>query len=159
MEVVVDIPALVRYPQVVVVVFHGVMEDHEVRQQDLVHPSPGLKQRQIVLDALALDVARFPGEVDAHGVESLAAPLQHLGDRVLGEPVNLKIGLELAQRVGDREVALHVAQADGAGDEQGTFAMARHRALPGPLRRTGWSQEVVQQEVGLHRLAGERGVP
>ena len=36
------------------------------------------------------------------GMDALAARLEHRGDRVLREPVDLEIGMELAQLVGDR---------------------------------------------------------
>jgi hypothetical protein len=56
-QVVVQLPGLVPDPEVVVLVAHQVVEDHEVGQQDLVHPADGLEGVQVVLGGLALDVA------------------------------------------------------------------------------------------------------
>ena len=50
--------------------------------------------------------------------------------RVDREPVDLEVGLELPQLARDRQVALHVAEADRARDEQ-RAALAAHRAHPG----------------------------
>ena len=48
------------------------------------------------------------------------------GDRVLRQPVDLQVGMQRAQLLGDRDVAAGVAEADRRGDEQ--------RALAGALR-------------------------
>ena len=45
-------------------------------------------------------------------VHRLAALLQELGDRRLGQPLHLDVGTQLAQGVGDRQVAAYVPQAD-----------------------------------------------
>jgi hypothetical protein len=41
---------------------------------------------------------------------------------MLSEPVDLEVGVKLAQLVGDRGVALRVAEPDGGGDEEGALA-------------------------------------
>ncbi len=46
---VVDVPALVDDPQVVRLVGDQVVEDHEVRRHDLIHPADGLEHVQVVL--------------------------------------------------------------------------------------------------------------
>ena len=43
---------------------------------------------------------------------------EHARDRVLGEPVDLEVGLQAAQLARDRHVALRVAEPDRRGDEQ-----------------------------------------
>ena len=45
-------------------------------------------------------------------MDPLAARLEHRRDRVLGEPVDLEVGMELAQFVGNRGVALCVPEPD-----------------------------------------------
>ena len=55
-QVVVDLPALVGDPQVVVGLADEVVEDHEVGDQDLVHAPPRLEAVQVVLGRLGLDV-------------------------------------------------------------------------------------------------------
>ena len=45
-------------------------------------------------------------------MDQLPAPLQQLGDRVLGQPVHLQAGPEQAQLVGDGQVAPGVTEAD-----------------------------------------------
>ena len=49
MQVVVDLPRLVADPQVVARSAHHVVEDHEVRGEDLVHVPPGAEHRKGVL--------------------------------------------------------------------------------------------------------------
>ena len=46
-------------------------------------------------------------------MHALAAGLEHLGDRVLRQPVDLEAGMERAQLVDDREIATRMAEADG----------------------------------------------
>ena len=45
--------------------------------------------------------------------------LEDRGDRMLGEPIDLEVGLERPQLGGDRDVALGVAEPDRGGDVQG----------------------------------------
>ena len=94
------------------------MEDHEVRDQDLVHPPDRLEGVQVVLGRLGLDVPRLVREFGTRRVDPLAVGLEHLRDRVLGEPIDLEVGVQPPQFVGDRDVALRVAQADRRGDVQ-----------------------------------------
>ena len=62
---------------------------------------------------------------------------QHRGDRVLGEPVDLEVGLELAQLVGDRQVAADVAEADRRGDvEDASCGGSAPRVHVSVLRRS-----------------------
>ena len=62
-QVVVELPRLVADPEVVLLVADEVVEDHEVREQDLVHPADRLEAVQVVLGRLALDVAGLVREV------------------------------------------------------------------------------------------------
>ena len=110
------------------------MEDHEVRQQDLVHPADRLEAVQVVLGGLALDVARLVGEEGARRMDPLAARLEHGCDRMLREPVDLEVGMELAQLVGDRGVALGVAEPDRRRDVERALA-AGPAAHPAARRR------------------------
>ena len=143
-EVVVELPGLVADPQVVVLVADEVVEHHEVGDEDLVHPSPRLEAVQVVLGRLRLDVARLVGEERAGRVDALTVRLEHRGDGMLREPVDLEIGMEAAQLVGDRHVALRVAQPDGRGDVERSLRPGlaaspppRRPASPdGAIRRT-----------------------
>ena len=71
---------------------------------------------------------RLVREVRARRVDPLAARLEHRGDRVLREPVDLEVGMQLAQLVGDRDVALRVAEADRRGDVERALAARLCRA-------------------------------
>ena len=133
-QVVVELPGLVADPEVVVLVAHEVVEDHEVGEQDLVHPPDRLEAVQVVLRRLALDVLRLVGEEGAGRVDPLAARLEHRRDRVLRQPVDLEVGMELAQLVRDRRVALCVAEPDRGGDVERAPA-AGLAAHPAPRRR------------------------
>ena len=155
-QVVVELPGLVPDPEVVLVVADDVVEDHEVREQDLVHAADRLEAVQVVLGALALDVAGLVREERASGMDALAALLEHPRHRMLGQPVDLEVGMELAQLVGDRRVALRVAEPDRRRDVEGALAprLAAH-----PLtRRRRRRDEVPEQQVDLHRITSLRKV-
>jgi hypothetical protein len=155
-QVVVELPGLVADPEVVLLVADEVVEDHEVGEQDLVHPPDRLEAVQVVLGRLALDVPRLVGEQLARGVDALAASLEHPGHGVLGEPVDLEVGVERPQLGRYRRVALRVAQADRGGDVERALA-PRPAAHPagGRARR---HDEVAQEQVDLDRVAHVRAV-
>ncbi len=154
MQVVVELPRLVPDPEVVLLLADEVVEDHEVREQDLVHSPDCLEAVEIVLGRLALDVMRLVRKLGARRVDALAARLEHRGDGVLGEPVDLEIGMQLAQLVGDRRVALCMAEPDRRRDVERALA-ARLAAHPAARRR--WrTDEVAEEQVDLDGVAGMR---
>ncbi len=155
---VVELPRLVPDPQVVRIVAHDVGEDHEVRDEDLVHAPDGLEAVQVVLGGLRLDVRGLVREVGARRVDPLPARAEHRGDRVLREPVDLQVRMQRPQLVGDREVAARVAQPDGRRDEERAPAPAPRPAPPAGRGR-GWRDQVAQEQVDLHGIAGDREVP
>jgi hypothetical protein len=132
-QVVVELPGLVPDPEVVVLVADDVVEEHEVRKQDLVHPANRLEAMQVVLRRLALDVPRLVRQQLARWVEPLAARLEHGGDGMLREPVDLEVRTELAQLVRDRDVALRMPEPDRRRDVERTLA-PRLAADPAPGR-------------------------
>ena len=83
---------------------------------------------------------------------------QQLGHRVLGQPVNLQIGVELAQLVGDGHVALGMPEPDGRGDEQGALRSGGGSAGPAPRAGGPRGHEVAKQQVDLHRVARVRAM-
>jgi hypothetical protein len=139
-----------------VLVAHKVVEDHEVGQQDLVHAADRLEAVQVVLGRLALDVGRFVGQQLAGRMDALTGRFQDAGDRVLGEPVDLQVGVELAQLGGDRDVPLGVPEPDRRGDVERPPAtgLAAH---PAPWRRCRLD-EVAQQQIDPDRIADVRRV-
>ena len=155
-QVVVELPRLVADPEVVLLIPHQVVEDHEVCEQDLVHAADRLEAVQVVLRRLALDVARLVREVGAGGMDPLAPRLQHRRHGMLREPVDLEVGVELAQLVGDRRVALRVPEPDRRGDVERTLPtrLAAHPAA----RRRGRLDEVPQEQIDLHGIARVRQV-
>ena len=156
MQVVVQLPGLVPDPEVVALVAHDVVEEHEVGGEDLVHAAQGLEAVQVVLGGLRLDVAGLVGQVGAGGVDALALPLEHPGDRVLGEPVDLQVGFQAAQLAGDRDVALRVAEPDRRGDVEGArppVGAVDGRVAGRALPPEGVLGEVAQRQVDLHRFA------
>ena len=157
-QVVVELPGLVADPEVVLLGSDEVMEDHEVRDQDLVHPPPGLEAVEIVLGGLRLDVVRLVGQMGARRMDALALGLEHPGHGILRQPVDLEIGMELAQLLGDRHVALRVAESDRRGDVERALAARASAARPGRAARRRGVDEVAQQQVDLHRVARLRAV-
>src|SRR5262245_63578852 len=95
-------------------------------------------------------------------MDPLALALEHPGDRILCEPVDLQIRLEPAQLSGDRDVALRVAEPDRGGHVEG--AGTAIRPVDGwvprrPLPPEGVLGEVPESQVDLHGLAGVGKMP
>jgi hypothetical protein len=88
---VVEIPRLVPDPQVVALGGDDVVEHHEVREQNLVHPPEGVEYVQFVLARLGLHVSRLSGQLDAGGMDALTASLEDRCHGVLGEPLDLEV--------------------------------------------------------------------
>ena len=88
--------------------------------------------------ALVLDVGRLVGQPRRRRVHPLAASLEHPGDRVLGEPVDLQVGVVRAQLGGDGDVAPGVAEPD------------RRREVQRPLRAAGGTHPAC----GVRRRSG-----
>ena len=129
---IVDVPALVGDPQVVRLVADQVVEDHEVRHQDLVHPAERLEHVQVMLARLGLDVRALARQRAGRRVYPLAALLQYPGNRRLGEPVDQQVRVPGPQLAGDRQVAAHMAEPDRRADVQHPLAPV---AGPGPGAR------------------------
>ena len=89
---VVDVPRLVADHQVVRRLLDDVVEDHEVVDQDLVHlpDAPGRRAGRARRTRPRCGRTRWPARRDAGWIR-LAGILQHPGDRVLGEPVDLQV--------------------------------------------------------------------
>jgi hypothetical protein len=150
----VELPGLVADPQVVAFLGDQVGEQHEVADQDRVHPADRLERVQVVHAGLGVDVRRLGRQEPRGRVHPLAAAGQHLGRRVLGQPVHFDAGMRPAQRPDDRDVALDVAQPDRRGQEE-------HPLRPPSPRRGGrpGRHEVAQQVVDLDRPPRVRQVP
>ena len=144
----VELPRLVADPEVVRVLAHDVVEEHEVRDQDLVHLADRLEDMQLVLAAARLDVRRLVREAAGRRMDRLARRLEHGRHRVLREPVDLELGTPRPQLADDRQVALRVAEADRARDEE--RAGMRRLAGAAPV---GAAEELLDQEVDLDRGA------
>ena len=109
---VVDIPRLIADHQVVVRLRDHVVEDHEVVHEDLVHAADRLEGVQIVVGGLVFDVGGFVREKGGCRVDGLAGIRQHSRDRMLRQPVDLKVGVQRSQLLGDRDIAPRVTQTD-----------------------------------------------
>src|SRR5690242_15456407 len=112
MPVVVDIPGLVRNDEIVAALIDGVLKDHKVGDQHLVHAANSLEGVQIVLARLKFDVPRLAGEPRTYGMDALASGLEQPSDRILREPVHLEVRMELAQLARNGKIAARVAKTD-----------------------------------------------
>ena len=81
---------------------------------------------------------------------------EHRGDRVLREPVDLKVGVELSELVCDGGVALRVPEPDRGRDVEGALP-TRSAAHPATRRHRG-RDEIAQEQIDLHRIADVREV-
>ena len=67
---VVDLPGLVGDPEVETLLGHDIVEDHEVRAEDLVEPAQHLEGVELVLARLGVDVRGLGGELGAGRVDA-----------------------------------------------------------------------------------------
>ena len=72
----------------------------------------------------------FVGQPTTGRVDAFALGVEHGGDRVLGQPVDLQLGPQLLEFLGDGHVPAGVTEADGGGEVQRALA-AGHGAGPG----------------------------
>src|SRR5579862_9161979 len=91
------------------------------------------------------------------GVDPLTLRLEHPGDRILRQPIDLQVRMQSSQLASDRHVALRMAESDRRGDEESAGAAiglvdgwVPRRALA-PERALG---KVAQREVEPDGLAG-----
>ena len=83
------------------------------------------------------NVRRLAGELRAGRVDPLAVRREHLGDRMLSEPVDLEIRTQLAQLRGDRDVPARVAETDRRGDVERAPASASGRGSSSAVAPAG----------------------
>lgn len=158
---VVHLPRLVADDQVVLAFGDDVVEDHEVRHEDLVHSANGLETVQVVFGRLGLDVRRLADQQAGCRVDPLVRCGQYAGHRVLGQPVDLQVRLACPQLLGDGDVAASMPQPDRRREVQG-LRRTTQRAGPRPrwrgrLRRY-LIDELTQHEVEANRVAHVRSV-
>jgi hypothetical protein len=131
---VVHVPGLVADHEVVGLLLHDVVEDHEVVDEDLVHVADRLEDVQVVLTGLSLDVGRLAREPRRCGVHPFSRLLEDAGDRMLGEPVDLYVGVQRPKVLGDRQVPPGVPETDRRGEVEHP---PRPDRRPGPRRAHG----------------------
>jgi len=130
MVVVIDLPGFVADDDVVVLRFDQIDEGQEIARHHLIHGAQGEEGLQVVLAGHRLEVPALVGQAPDDGMQAFAFAFEVGRGWRHGEPVDLKVGLQRAHLACDGQIALHVAEADGAGDEE-RAALARHAAHPG----------------------------
>ena len=96
------------------------------------------------------------GQPARRRVHPLAGVVERPGDRVLGQPVDLQVRVQLAQLVGDRHVAARVAEPDRRGQvERPRGGRARPASQVAAGRSAGAirSTNSADQPVDQHRVA------
>ena len=150
----VDVPSLVADDDVVVLLTYGVVEDHEVVYQNLVHAPNRFERMEIVFGTLAFDVGRLVRQERARGVHRLSPRTQNARHGMLREPFDLQVRVQCAKFGRDGGVALRVTEPDRRRDEQ------RALLLTGTRRRFGrGAHEVANRHVHQYRYARLRQVP
>jgi hypothetical protein len=109
---VVDLPGLVTDDQVVPLGVEEFLEHHEVVHQHRVQSPERLEHVQVVLSRVVLHVGRLGGQPLRRRVDPLPRRPEHLGDRVLREPVDLQVRTQFAQLGGDGQVTPGVPETD-----------------------------------------------
>ena len=168
MQVVVEVPPLVADPEVVVTGLHGIGEDHEVRRHDLVHVPERVEGVELMIGGRpALDVGALVEEQARRRMQALAADLDHAPRGIGRQEVDGGVGIDLAKRPGDRDVALDVTETDRAREPEDlapASAPAGRRRVPlGGRRNRGRSDglaahEVAYEPVHLRGLASRQVV-
>ena len=161
MQKVVQLPRFVTDPEIVRLLSDDIVKDHEIGQEDLIHPPIGLKGMHRVLAGLRFDVLGFVRQQCARRMDVLAMRSKHLGHWMLREPGNLQFGPQLAKRFGDGDIPAGVAETDRRGDEERAFG-TRLGSHPRPVlwpRRMHSFNELAQQAIDPNRIARVRHVP
>ncbi len=94
-------------------------------------------------------------------MNALAGFFEEGGDGVLGQPVDLEIGLQLAKLTGDGEIAARMAEADRRGEIERALApchgaAARDRFRVDAPRRA--VDEIADQPVHQHGIPRQRNM-
>ena len=131
---VVEVPALVPHPEVVVLALHDVREGHEVGRHDLVHVPQRVLGVQLVVAGPRLEVPALVVEQPAGGVQARAPGLHDPVGGGGGQEIDGGVGVDLLQPSRDGEVPLDVAETDRARQPEDPArrgpARARGRRLP-----------------------------
>jgi hypothetical protein len=94
-----------------------------------------LEAVELVPHRFARPVRGLAREPPARRMNGFALPLEHACDRILRQPLNLKLRRDRTQLTGDREVTVDVAEADRRGNEQSAAAAAASGASTENPRR------------------------
>ena len=81
--VVVDVPGFVSDHEIVAALLDGILENHEIMDQHLIHAAKGVEAVQLVLARLELNVPCLAREPYAERMQALAICLEQTGDRIL----------------------------------------------------------------------------
>ena len=155
----VDVPGFVRDHEVVAALLDGVLEDHEVLDQHLIHAADRLKAVQLVLAAFELDMPRLAGKPRAQRMDVFVAGFEQACDGVLRQPVDFQVGMELSQLARDGDVAAAMAEADRRREiERALLACRAWQRRPRGRRDAQPAiEKVVDQGVRLCRIAAREG--
>ena len=83
-----------------------------------VHAPDGLKRVQVVFAGLSLDMRAFTSQPSARRMDPFVLFGEHLGDRMLRQPVHLQVVVQGTELGGDRDIAAGMAEADRRRHEQ-----------------------------------------
>ena len=167
-QVVVEVPALVADPQIVVAAFGDVGEHHEVGRHHGVHRPQRVERVQRVVLRVRLEVRALVHEQPRRRMQPLAAALDDARRRIARQEIDDEIRAPPPQRLRERDVALHVAQADRARQQQHLLRPGARATLLGhaardrrrePLRFDGFAaRERADQLVDLEHVAAGQPV-
>ena len=126
---VVDLPRLVADPDVVPPLARDVVEEHEVREQDLVHPAQGVEDRQVGARRPPTRCARTRPRARRSQDESARREPRAGPSSAAARASRSRGRAQPTQLARDREVAAGVPEPDRRRDEQGA---SRHGCVPAP---------------------------
>ena len=102
-------------------VYAGPLDDDMVK---IAREVPGVEAVEIVLTRLRGDVSGLVGEPATGRVDVLAFGFEHGGDGMLGQPVDLDVGTEPLELMGDGHVAPSMAEPDRRREVERPFRSA-----------------------------------
>src|SRR5882724_1804744 len=110
---VVDVPGFVGNHEIIPALLYGILEDHEIGDQHLVHAAECVKAVQIMLAGLQLDVSRLAGKPRTERMDALTAGQEQARHGVLRQPINLQVRMQPSQLSGDSDISAPVPETDG----------------------------------------------
>src|ERR1700722_8311699 len=126
--IMVNVPSFVSDNEVIRTSIDCILEDHEIMNEHLIHSADRLERVKIMLARFKLDVPGLPRQPGAERVNFFGVRLKQTGHRILSQPFDLQIRMQLSQFPGDRDVSAAMTQTNGRRQIERPLHFARSKA-------------------------------